>query len=293
MPVIARRCAILSRSFMSQQHPVLSRLLSANAQWAADVDESESGFFKQCAKGQSPKVWGIRQYDRNCYQPSAHLQVLWIGCADSRVPESVITACKPGEIFVHRNIAKYAVINCLILFNYAYYHLSQSQFRADDDNASSVLTYAVDCLGVEHGDFSLPTTLSRHPNSCFLFSRRRRSYPMWRRRSLLRSRSGDPSSSCSPFHGFRRSYQPLACPAHILGFLTELQTFNARRGSPPCVSGRECEGSSREYLQVRHCHFRLECGTETTLGPWLGVRDRERDIEGFGDFEGPIGEVVS
>jgi carbonic anhydrase len=73
---------------MASHHPALSRVLSSNAQWAADVEKAEPGFFAQGAKGQSPKI-------------------LWIGCADSRVPESVVTACKPGEIFVHRNIAKY------------------------------------------------------------------------------------------------------------------------------------------------------------------------------------------
>jgi len=46
------------------------------------------------------------------------------------VPESVLTVSKPGDIFVHRNIA--------------------NQFHLDDDNALSVLTYAVDELGASH-----------------------------------------------------------------------------------------------------------------------------------------------
>lgn len=55
--------------------------------------------------------------------------------ADSRVPESVVLGRKPGEIFVHRNIA--------------------NQFHHNDDSANAVLTYAVKHLGVQHGEFSL------------------------------------------------------------------------------------------------------------------------------------------
>ncbi|KIJ34973.1 hypothetical protein M422DRAFT_61329 [Sphaerobolus stellatus SS14] len=95
----------------SSEYPVLSRLLSSNAQWSKDVSNTDPSFFKNLARGQAPKV-------------------LWIGCADSRVPESVVLACKPGDIFVHRNIA--------------------NQFHLHDDSALSVLSYAVDVLGVEH-----------------------------------------------------------------------------------------------------------------------------------------------
>ena len=59
------------------------------------------------------------------------IKVLWVGCADSRVPESVILACKPGDVFVHRNIA--------------------NQFHIDDDSALSVLAFAIEELGIEHG----------------------------------------------------------------------------------------------------------------------------------------------
>ncbi|ESK89849.1 carbonic anhydrase [Moniliophthora roreri MCA 2997] len=95
---------------MSQFAPI-ERLFSNNAQWATDVDRAEPGFFAQQAKGQAPKV-------------------LWIGCADSRVPETTLTGARPGDIFVHRNIA--------------------NQFHLDDDSVLAVLTYAVDFLGVEH-----------------------------------------------------------------------------------------------------------------------------------------------
>ncbi|KAG6833681.1 hypothetical protein H0H87_002877 [Tephrocybe sp. NHM501043] len=92
-------------------HDALISLLSANAQWAQDVEADEPGFFQQSAKGQAPHT-------------------LWIGCADSRVPESVITGARPGEIFVHRNIA--------------------NQFPVGDLSSEAVLAYAVDYLGVQH-----------------------------------------------------------------------------------------------------------------------------------------------
>jgi carbonic anhydrase len=71
-------------------YPELAHLIRANGQWAADVEKAEPGFFANSAKGQKPTI-------------------LWIGCADSRAPESVVMAARPGEVFVHRNIAKYVL----------------------------------------------------------------------------------------------------------------------------------------------------------------------------------------
>lgn len=82
----------------------IQHLLTSNAQWAEDVLKTQPHFFEESAKGQSPHVCLFLSTPSILTQP---LQTLWIGCADSRVPESVVTAARPGEIFVHRNIAKF------------------------------------------------------------------------------------------------------------------------------------------------------------------------------------------
>lgn len=93
-------------------HPDPAELRAANVKWAAAVKKADPDFFQRSKEGQYPRV-------------------LWIGCSDSRVPESVITAARPGDIFVHRNIA--------------------NQVHLTDDNLLSVLEYAVDHIEpVEH-----------------------------------------------------------------------------------------------------------------------------------------------
>ncbi|WP_257668564.1 carbonic anhydrase [Parapedobacter tibetensis] len=96
-------------------NPVLKasfeKILAGNQAWVKQVEEDTSGKFKQLAKGQHPEI-------------------LWIGCADSRVPANQITNTLPGEVFVHRNIANMCVHS--------------------DMNMLSVLDYAVNVLKVKH-----------------------------------------------------------------------------------------------------------------------------------------------
>lgn len=87
------------------------KILAGNKEWVDFVSKDESGRFQQLAKGQSPEV-------------------LWIGCADSRVPANELTGKKPGEVFVHRNIANMVI------------HSDMSML--------SVLDYAVNVLKVKH-----------------------------------------------------------------------------------------------------------------------------------------------
>ncbi|MFM1899381.1 MAG: hypothetical protein RL577_1621 [Bacteroidota bacterium] len=92
-------------------HEAIDKLLAANQQWVEDELSQNPAFFQELAEGQQPKY-------------------LWIGCSDSRVPADRITGTKPGEIFVHRNIAN------LVLHT--------------DLNMLSVLEYAVAYLKVKH-----------------------------------------------------------------------------------------------------------------------------------------------
>lgn len=78
-------------------------LMENNRRWAEGITERDPGFFERLSQGQSPKV-------------------LWIGCADSRVPANQVIGLDPGEVFVHRNIANVVVhsdFNCLSVIEYA------------------------------------------------------------------------------------------------------------------------------------------------------------------------------
>jgi len=93
------------------QSDTYKALLKGNSDWVKDRLKDDPEYFNKLAKGQSP-------------------QVLWIGCSDSRVPANDVTGTKPGEVFVHRNIANVCVHS--------------------DMNMLSVLDYAVNVLKVKH-----------------------------------------------------------------------------------------------------------------------------------------------
>jgi len=81
----------------------LDYLLESNRQWAEQITAEQPDFFKQLARQQKPEL-------------------LWIGCADSRVPANEIMGLLPGEVFVHRNVANLVVhtdLNCLSVIQYA------------------------------------------------------------------------------------------------------------------------------------------------------------------------------
>ena len=82
---------------------VLKDLFERNSNWATKVKQEDPDFFLELSRQQSPEY-------------------LWIGCSDSRVPATELVDLRPGEMFVHRNIANLIVhsdLNCLSVIQYA------------------------------------------------------------------------------------------------------------------------------------------------------------------------------
>ncbi|RKD89984.1 carbonate dehydratase [Mangrovibacterium diazotrophicum] len=92
-------------------HKLYKQLLENNKKWVAEKLSDDPEYFTRLANGQKPPL-------------------LWIGCADSRVPANQIVGAEPGEVFVHRNIANMVIHS--------------------DMNMLSVLDYAVNVLKIQH-----------------------------------------------------------------------------------------------------------------------------------------------
>jgi len=87
------------------------QIFENNKQWIAEKTKTNPDYFSDLSKGQSPEF-------------------LYIGCSDSRVTAEDMMGAKPGEVFIHRNIANVVANN--------------------DLNVQSVLNYAVRILKVKH-----------------------------------------------------------------------------------------------------------------------------------------------
>lgn len=90
-------------------------------------------FYKNIVKNNKEWVEACLSQDPDYFKKLADRQqppLLWIGCADSRVPANQIIGAEPGDVFVHRNIANMVIHS--------------------DMNMLSVLDYAVNVLKIEH-----------------------------------------------------------------------------------------------------------------------------------------------
>ncbi|WP_276358816.1 carbonate dehydratase [Daejeonella sp. H1SJ63] len=108
---IKKMSSELSQEKSEKQKRGYQELLQGNRDWVKTELDRDPDYFNKLAAGQEPDV-------------------LWIGCSDSRVPANEVTNTRPGQVFVHRNIANVCVHS--------------------DMNMLSVLDYAVNVLKVKH-----------------------------------------------------------------------------------------------------------------------------------------------
>ncbi|MGY5351801.1 carbonic anhydrase [Wenyingzhuangia sp. IMCC45533] len=85
----------------------LKSIFEKNSTWIQEKTAIDKDFFKDLSKGQSPEI-------------------LYIGCSDSRVTAEKMMGAKPGEVFVHRNIANMVPntdLSAMSVIDYALTHL--------------------------------------------------------------------------------------------------------------------------------------------------------------------------
>ncbi|KAM0754056.1 carbonic anhydrase [Meredithblackwellia eburnea MCA 4105] len=88
--------------------PELQALVEGNRKWRNATD---TALIEETALGQHPKI-------------------AFIGCSDSREPETTVFGAKIGDIFVNRNVG--------------------NQYQLDDLSSEAVISYAVQHVGVQH-----------------------------------------------------------------------------------------------------------------------------------------------
>jgi carbonic anhydrase len=86
---------------------MVNEFIEGNRRFVANEFSAHPEYYSGLARAQQPRL-------------------LWIGCADSRASENVITDSKPGSIFVHRNVANivaYNDVNLAAVLEYGVTHL--------------------------------------------------------------------------------------------------------------------------------------------------------------------------
>ncbi len=85
----------------------ITQIFQNNQQWLSDKLRQNADYFKELSRGQNPEI-------------------LYIGCSDSRVTAEELMGAKPGEAFVHRNIANMVHnldFSCVSVIEYAVKYL--------------------------------------------------------------------------------------------------------------------------------------------------------------------------
>ena len=83
------------------------QIFENNRRWIAQKTAGAADFFQKLAQDQTPEY-------------------LYIGCSDSRVTAEELMGAKPGEVFIHRNVANIVAsldLNAMSVIEYAVRHL--------------------------------------------------------------------------------------------------------------------------------------------------------------------------